>query len=88
MEYSDKAIPVVNRNGDAAKTLTDQYRAAYIAVGEAIKVVCKAAPHGRNYQADHVEFREAQDEHRAHLTMLNDMQARYLELYTNVTKQA
>jgi hypothetical protein len=42
--------PIVNWNGDNAKTLMANYEAAQTAINRAQDALAKCAPHGRNYQ--------------------------------------
>jgi len=63
--------PTINNNGTNGKELLQQQLDAHAAVREAIAVLCKAAPHGRDYQTNGND--DAYREARATWEQLNDM---------------
>lgn len=74
--------PTVHLNGTGRAALAEQYAAAYAALGEALTVLCAAAPNARDYYVQAPgAFTVAQDEHEARLraveTVRNDMLALY-----------
>jgi hypothetical protein len=69
-------LPQVNLNGTSRDALLDQYRDAYRAINDAIDALCKAAPHGRDYQTLPAgSYNVAREEHDARLVKLGSIKA-------------
>jgi hypothetical protein len=67
--------PTIHLNGSSAFNLAEEYRAAYSAVGDAIRAVQSTAPNGRDYYVQGPDaLGKANAEHLARLQRLSDVQ--------------
>ena len=74
-------LPTIHLNGDTAQTLTDGYSTAMIAVRDAIEVVCKTYPNGRNFYPQGPQaITAAMEEHRSRLVRLEEIAKELEEL--------
>jgi hypothetical protein len=73
---SELKLPTVHLNGSSKDLLLEANQAARSAIGEAIRALSDAAPHGRDYypQGDDAYY-AARDEHVARLRKLADVNA-------------
>lgn len=73
-------IPTIHTNGTSAKSLTEQARNVYSAIGDTLEATAQARPHGRDYypQGD-LALQSAQDAHRNLERQLADIQQAYLD---------
>ena len=82
------AAPVVHLNGTGWTDLFGQYEAAWLAVGFAVKELCKAAPNGRDYYVQEPgAIERAQDEHGDRVRRLLGVQAELEAILSRVSDQ-
>ena len=63
--------PTVHMNGSGERNLRDQWAEAYGALGDAVKALARATPHGRDYYVqDGDALKQAQAEHRERMDAL------------------
>lgn len=64
-------LPTINLNGTSKNDLFADYYVAYTAIDNALNVLGKAAPHGRDYPSGN--YSEARLEHNARVQKLNSV---------------
>ncbi len=80
------AIPTVHLNGTSRNELLEQVRNAYTALQDAINVMCKAAPHGRDYypQTSDAPYELARTQHYNRITKIEEVMKEYLQMYKEI----
>ena len=79
-------IPTIHLNGTSREALHQQYKEAWNAVNEAIRVTAQSAPHARDYYVQDKEGGErpaiyvAMDEHAARMAALETVERELMEL--------
>lgn len=68
-------LPQVNLNGTSRDELAMQYRNVYSAVDVALDLLCRFAPHGRDYQTVPGAYEIARREHDARVEKLASVKA-------------
>ena len=67
-------IPVLHLNGTSKNELVNQYENAIIALKEALQVVLKSAPNGRDYYPlGPNAYEVAREQHYARITKINQV---------------
>lgn len=83
------ALPFIHLNGSSAKSLMEQYRAAYESIGESIKSLDRIDLHMRDYyplpRATSV-FQQAQAEMKARYIALEKIQNELMEIMLHVNE--
>ena len=80
--------PTVNLNGTNGHDLAMQYQTAHAAVGDAIKAMQQAMPHGRDYQTAGLNaFQLARDEHWDRMRALQAVEVELAEIWEDITRQ-
>jgi aspartate/methionine/tyrosine aminotransferase len=82
-------VPTIHLNGTSKKDLLDGYKAAYLAVGEALDKLQQTVPHGRDYyvQGSASSIQEAIAEHVVRWTKLDDVRKELLEIAIAIQDQ-
>jgi hypothetical protein len=80
--------PTVHLNGTSREELLDQFRECYRSINDTLDIICKAAPHGRDYYPKgDMALPQAQKDHERRIKVLTEMRQEFLELYTEVEDQ-
>lgn len=76
-------FPVVHLNGTSKTALLDNLNEVWVAVDEAMKKLCQAAPNGRDYYprgADHpMSYEAARTQHDRRMAILRDLKTNICE---------
>lgn len=81
---AQRALPIVNLNGDSKETLSNNYREAHQAIHDAKKAMQACTPHGRNYQIGDCDYALARAEFEEWLTSLENIAKRLREYHRAV----
>lgn len=72
---NELVIPVIHDNGTSREELKQLRMAAYCAIDQAVDVLCKMGPNGRDYYPAPGRMEQAQAQHRRRLKVLADLMA-------------
>jgi hypothetical protein len=81
-------VPTIHLNGTSKRDLLDGYKAAYLAVGDAIEKLQATSPHGRDYYVqDDKATSQAIAQHVVRLAKLDDVRKELLEIAIAIQDQ-
>ncbi len=77
--------PTIHLNGTSKNALIEQYSQACMAIQRAIRAMCEASPHGRDYYPQGPDtYRQANDEHLARIKKLEDVGNELQQIIENI----
>lgn len=76
---SKVVTPQIHINGSSARSLAKDYMDALTTLDDALEMLKKTAPNGRDYQHDPSKLREATAQWRGHMTNIQNAKA-YFEI--------
>ena len=80
--------PIINLNGDNAKTLLNGNIEVVRALNVLLESLRDVSPHGRNYQLNpDGDYDAARKQHQVHCDVLRNMEAFYAEQYAELEGQ-